>query len=124
MIKVGDKITSKQTGITYTVKDIDNKVIWVNGGGYLLTDDLDKFETPYESPDYKQLYEQQKQRADELEKRWSKLVDVLNKKYEYYKVRADDESAGPIEQGKWKIAKHELMMVLKIMTDLKRGETE
>lgn len=66
---------------------------------------------------------EEKLRADELEKRWSKLVDVLKKKYEYYKVRADDESAGPIEQGKWKIAKHELMMVLKIMTDLKRGET-
>ncbi|WP_232780266.1 hypothetical protein [Macrococcoides caseolyticum] len=64
------------------------------------------------------------ERADELEKRWSELVDVLKKKYEYYKVRADDESAGPIEQGKWKDAKHELMMVLKIMTDLKRGETE
>lgn len=64
------------------------------------------------------------ERTDELEKRWSELVDVLKKKYEYYKVRADDESAGPIEQGKWKIAKHELMMVLKIMTDLKRGETE
>ncbi|WP_232780750.1 hypothetical protein [Macrococcoides caseolyticum] len=65
-----------------------------------------------------------KQHADELEKRWSELVDVLKKKYEYYKVRADNESVGPIEQGKWKIAKHELMMVLKIMTDLKRGETE
>lgn len=73
---------------------------------------------------YKNWYEQQKQRADELEKRWSELVDVLKKKYEYYKVRADDESARPIEQDKWKIAKHELMMVLKIMTDLKRGETE
>ncbi|WP_354680608.1 hypothetical protein MRN59_05735 [Macrococcoides caseolyticum] len=65
-----------------------------------------------------------KLRADELEKRWSELVDVLKKKYEYYKVRADDESVGLIEQDKWKIAKHELMMVLKIMTDLKRGETE
>lgn len=64
------------------------------------------------------------ERADELEKRWSELVDVLKKKYEYYKVRADDESAGPIEQHKWEIAKHEMMMVLKIMTDLKRGETE
>ncbi|WP_244595270.1 hypothetical protein [Macrococcoides caseolyticum] len=65
-----------------------------------------------------------KNKVSELEKRWSELVDVLKKKYEYYKVRADDESFGPIEQGKWKIAKHELMMVLKIMTDLKRGETE
>ncbi|MDJ1156041.1 hypothetical protein QNJ24_07945 [Macrococcus caseolyticus] len=67
---------------------------------------------------------EEKLRADELEKRWNELVDVLKKKYEYYKVRADDESAGPIEQGKWKIAKHELMMVLKIMTDLNRGEIE
>lgn len=67
---------------------------------------------------------EEKLRADELEKRWSELVDVLKKKYEYYKVRADDESFGSIEQDKWKIAKHELMMVLKIMTDLKRGETE
>lgn len=66
----------------------------------------------------------EKQRADELEKRWSELVDVLKKKYEYYKVRADNESFGPIEQEKWRIAKHEMMMVLKIMTDLKRGETE
>lgn len=70
------------------------------------------------------LFSDEKQRVDELEKRWSELVDVLKKKYEYYKVRADDESFGPIEQEKWRIAKHELMMVLKIMTDLKRGETE
>lgn len=67
---------------------------------------------------------EEKLRADLLEKRWSELVDVLKKKYVYYKVRADDDSAGPIEQDKWKIAKHELMMVLKIITDLKRGETE
>lgn len=65
-----------------------------------------------------------KNKVSELEKRWSKLVDVLKKKYEYYKVRADNEIFGPIEQEKWRIAKHEMMMVLKIMTDLKRGETE
>lgn len=75
-------------------------------------------------PDLIEKIQASNKRADELEKRWSELVDVLKKKYEYYKVRVDDESAGPIEQGKWKIAKHELMMVLKIMTDLKRGETE
>lgn len=46
------------------------------------------------------------------------MVDVLKKKYEYYKVRADDESAGPIEQGKWKIAKHEVLMALMTMTEL------
>ncbi|TDM18873.1 hypothetical protein [Macrococcoides caseolyticum] len=121
MIKVGDYAKYKNdilivkktymysfVGISLThatehVLDYDNDVSWL---------------VDYED------YEQQKQRADELEKRWSELVDVLKKKYEYYKVRADDESAGPIEQGKWKIAKHELMMVLKIMTDLKRGETE
>lgn len=66
MVKVGDKITSKQTGLIYTVKDIGDKVIWVNGGGYLSTDDLDKFETPYDELDYQQLYEQQKQQINNL----------------------------------------------------------
>lgn len=32
--------------------------------------------------DYKQLYEQQKQRADELEKRWSELRERLNASFE------------------------------------------
>jgi len=63
-----------------------------------------------------------KNKVSELEKRWSELVDVLKKKYEYYKVRADDESAGPIEQGKWKIAKHELMMVLMTMAELQEDD--
>lgn len=75
-------------------------------------------------PDLIEKIQASNKRADELEKRWSELVDVLKKKYEYYKVRADDESFGSIEQEKWRIAKHEMMMVLKIMTDLKRGETE
>lgn len=64
------------------------------------------------------------ERADELEKRWSELVDVLKKKYEYYKVRADDESAGPIEQGKWKIAKHEVLMALMTMAELQEDDND
>lgn len=142
MIKVGDKFTGiygRKEVVTSTW--LNDKTVGVESG----------LAYSYEEV-YKSWYQQQKQRADELEdriseeirkrfqledrwrkayeradeleKRWSELVDVLKKKYEYYKVRADDESAGPIEQGKWKIAKHELMMVLKIMTDLKRGETE
>lgn len=142
MIKVGDKFT----GI-YGRKEVVTS-IWLNDKTVGVESGL---AYSYEEV-YKSWYQQQKQRADELEnhvknlemdsylsreradiyknkvseleKRWSKLVDVLKKKYEYYKVRADDESFGSIEQGKWKIAKHELMMVLKIMTDLKRGETE
>ena len=62
------------------------------------------------------------ERADELEKRWSELVDVLKKKYDYYKVRADDESAGPIGQGKWKIAKHEVLMALMTMAELQEDD--
>ncbi|WP_198550129.1 hypothetical protein [Macrococcoides caseolyticum] len=142
MIKVGDKFT----GI-YGRKEVVTS-IWLNDKTVGVESGL---AYSYEEV-YKSWYQQQKQRADELEdriseeirkrfqledrwrkayeradeleKRWSELVDVLKKKYEYYKVRADDESFGPIEQGKWKIAKHELLMVLKIMTDLKRGETE
>jgi len=117
LIKVGDKVILD--GVEYVIKEI-------KGNDVLLVKHDDALNIMFmnEKTLYVKLYEQQKQRADELEKRWSTLVDVLKKKYEYYKVRADDESVGPIEQGKWKIAKHELMMVLKIMTDLKRGETE
>lgn len=97
MIKVGDKITSKQTGITYTVKDIDNKVIWVNGGGYLLTDDLDKFETPYESPDYKQLYEQQKQRADELQDIIERFL-YANRESDVYAICSEEELLSEYER--------------------------
>lgn len=114
MIKVGDKFT----GI-YGRKEVVTS-IWLNDKTVGVESGL---AYSYEEV-YKSWYQQQKQRADELEKRWSELVDVLKKKYEYYKVRADNESFGPIEQEKWRIAKHEMMMVLKIMTDLKRGETE
>lgn len=117
MIKAGDKVILD--GVEYVIKEIKgNDVLLVK------RDDALNIMFMNEKTLCAKLYEQQKQRADELEKRWSELVDVLKKKYEYYKVRANDESAEPIERDKWKIAKHELMMVLKIMTDLKRGETE
>ena len=124
MINVGEVYQDKTTNKHYEVLNFFAGQIKISDGRNQYYISEEHFNLIFESPDYKKMYEQQKQRADELEKRWSELVDVLNKKYEYYKVRADDESAGPIEQGKWKIAKHELMMVLKIMTDLKRGETE
>ncbi|MDJ1152399.1 hypothetical protein QNJ25_00385 [Macrococcus caseolyticus] len=148
MIKVGDKVKFKKYDETiYTVVNVeDEHVRVINGTGtQLMQVRKDFIDVVEQYIDYKQRADEvekeydkvlsgyihvcneirkQKQRADELEKRWSELVDVLKKKYEYCKVRADDESVGPIEQGKWKIAKHELMMVLKIMTNLKRGETE
>lgn len=152
MIKVGDYAKYKNdilivkktymysfVGISLThatehVLDYDNDVSWlVDYEDYeqqkQRADELESLLYTYREnsksiPDLIEKIQASNKRADELEKSWSELVDVLKKKYEYYKVRADDESAGPIEQGKWKIAKHELMMVLKIMTDLKRGETE
>ena len=96
-------------------KDLEQALKNFKGKHYIPNDD--EF-------DYQQLYERQKQRADELEKRWSELVDVLKKKYEYYKVRADDESAGPIEQGKWKIAKHEVLMALMTMAELQEDDND
>lgn len=99
-----------------STKDLEQVLKNFKGKYYIPNDD--------DGIDYQQLYERQKHRADELEKRWSELVDVLKKKYEYYKVRADDESAGPIEQDKWKIAKHELMMVLMTMTELQEDDND
>lgn len=148
MIKAGDKVILD--GVEYVIKEIKgNDVLLVKRDDALnimfmnektlyaklyeqqkqRADELESLIYTYKEnaksiPDLIEQIQVSNKRADELEKRWSELVDVLKKKYEYYKVRADDESVGLIEQDKWKIAKHELMMVLKIMTDLKRGETE
>lgn len=153
MIKVGDYIKHKDNGMIYKVVSSSEKLLYVTDFKQTWQHiGVDVATNNFIVVDYKQLYEQQKQRADELEdriseeirkrfqledrwrkayeradeleKRWSELVDVLMKKYEYYKVRADDESAGPVEQNKWNAGRHEVLMVLKLMTDLKRGETE
>ena len=145
MIKVGDKLHHQEkewnvefTGETFVhLKHGDDFIIesshifWdkLYAEQKQRADELESLLYTYKEnaksiPDLIEQIQESNKRADELEKRWSELVDVLKKKYEYYKVRADDESAEPVEQDKWKIAKHELMMVLKIMTDLKRGETE
>lgn len=63
-----------------------------------------------------------KQRADEAEKRWSEFKEGLKHKYDYLKRRAEDDSFGPIGQQKWEIARHEVLMALKVMTDFERGE--
>lgn len=117
MIKAGDKVILD--GVEYVIKEIKgNDVLLVK------RDDALNIMFMNEKTLYAKLYEQQKQRADELEKRWSELVDVLNKKYEYYKVRADDEIIGPIERDKWKIAKLELMMVLMTMAELQEDDND
>ena len=114
MTNIGDKVKLKKYDETiYTVVNVeDEHVRVIDGTGTQLMQVRKDF------VDVVEQYIDYKQRADELEKRWSELVDVLKKKYEYYKVRADDESAGPIEQGKWKIAKHEVLMALMTIAEL------
>ena len=118
MIKAGDKVKFKKYDETiYTVVNAEEKHVRVinSTGTQLMQVRKDFIDVVEQYIDYKQ-------RADELEKRWSELVDVLKKKYEYYKVIADDESAGPIEQSKWEIAKHELLMVLMATTELQEND--
>lgn len=125
-IWLNDKTVGVESGLAYSYEEVYKS--WYQQQKQR-ADELESLLYTYKEnaksiPDLIEQIQESNKRADELEKRWSELVDVLKKKYEYYKVRADDESAEPVEQDKWKIAKHELMMVLKIMTDLKRGETE
>ncbi|WP_320186689.1 hypothetical protein [Macrococcoides caseolyticum] len=145
MTNIGDKVKLKKYDETiYTVVNVeDEHVRVINGTGtQLMQVRKDFIDVVEQSIDYKQRADELEdriseeirkrfqledrwrkayERADRAEKRWSELVDVLKKKYEYYKVRADDESAGPIEQGKWKIAKHELMMVLMAIAELQEN---
>ncbi|MEK4815737.1 hypothetical protein MKY53_02700 [Macrococcus sp. FSL R5-0951] len=117
MIKAGDKVKFKKYDETiYTVVNVEDEHVRVinDTGTQLMQVRKDFIDVVEQYIDYKL-------RADELEKRWNELVDVLKKKYEYYKVRADDESAGPIEQGKWEIAKHEVLMVLMAIAELQEN---
>ena len=118
MTNIGDKVKLKKYDETiYTVVNVeDEHVRVIDGTGTQLMQVRKDF------VDVVEQYIDYKQRADELEKRWSELVDVLKKKYEYYKVRADDESAGPVEQGKWKVAKHEVLMVLMAIAELQEDD--
>ncbi|GEM_PF-5818226 len=112
MIKVGDKVHHQEK--EWNVEFTGETFVHLKHGDDFIIESSHIF--------WNKLYAEQKQRADELEKRWSELVDVLKKKYEYYKVRADDESVGPIEQGKWRIAKHEMMMTLMAIAELQEND--
>ena len=106
MIKVGDYIKHKDNGMIYKVVGSSEKLLhitdfkqtWQHIGVDVATNN-------YVVVDYKQLYEQQKQRADELEKRWSELVTfvkecdvVISKESKNYPFMNDYEQA--IIQGK------------------------
>ncbi|PKE39538.1 hypothetical protein [Macrococcoides caseolyticum] len=117
MIKAGDKVILD--GVEYVIKEIKgNDVLLVKRDNAL------NIVFVNEKTLYAKLYEQQKQRADELEKRWSELETKLKDKYNYLKLMSEKQSFGHVEQSKWNAGKHEVLMVLKLMTDLKRGETE
>ncbi|PKE70960.1 hypothetical protein CW662_00210 [Macrococcoides caseolyticum] len=83
MIKVGDYIKHKDNGMIYKVVGSSEKLLhitdfkqtWQHVGVDVATNN-------YIVVDYKQLYEQQKQRADELEKRWKKLKEHFIKEKE------------------------------------------
>lgn len=84
MIKVGDYIKHKDNGMIYKVVGSSEKLLhitdfkrtWQHIGVDVATNN-------YIVVDYKQLYEQQKQRADELEKRWHKMKEILDGIWKY-----------------------------------------
>lgn len=121
MINIDAKVKDSNGEICCVEGVHDDGITVGYGGSHAEDSDFLEHGTYTVIEDIRSELEQQKQRADELEKRWSELVDVLKKKYEYYKVRADDESAEPVEQEKWRIAKHEMMMTLMAMADLQEN---
>lgn len=80
MIKVGDIININ--GNDEIIKEINKYMIVLKNGLCYTHEEV-----------YVQLYEQQKQRADELEKRWSELRNLIIDKAHFY------ENEGFMHQG-------------------------
>ncbi|TDL96699.1 hypothetical protein ERX27_07540 [Macrococcus brunensis] len=73
--------------------------------------------------------EQQKQRADEAEKRadvadekWERLKQKTAEKYKYLEGQFETWEHDENESKLWRTSKHEVLMILKDMSDIERGE--
>lgn len=94
MIKVGDYIKHKGNEVIYKVVSRSEKLLYVTDFKQTWQHiGVDVATNNYIVVDYKQLYEQQKQRADELEKRWSELKSLVVDKAHFY------ENKGYMHQG-------------------------
>lgn len=69
------KVRNIETGRVFDVIKVSGEY-WIDETGYIESEQLGI--TWELIDDYKQLYEQQKQRADELENRWSDLKNTVN----------------------------------------------
>ncbi|TDM23339.1 hypothetical protein ETI01_08010 [Macrococcoides caseolyticum] len=84
MIKTGDYIKYKDNGMIYKVVSSSEKLLYVTDFKQTWQHiGVDVATNNYIVVDYKQLYEQQKQRADELEKRWHKMKEILDGIWKY-----------------------------------------
>ncbi|MDJ1111447.1 hypothetical protein [Macrococcus sp. S115] len=78
MIKTGDYIKHKDNGMIYKVVSSSEKLLYVTDFKQTWQHiGVDVATNNFIVVDYKQLYEQQKQRAAEAEKRWSELKETL-----------------------------------------------
>ena len=75
------KIKHIETGEVFEVVRFSGEY-WIDDTGYIESDQIGVFWELVD--DYKQLYEQQKQRADELEKIWCELSGLVNERTEKY----------------------------------------
>ncbi|WP_414049802.1 hypothetical protein [Macrococcus animalis] len=144
MINVGNKVIWQSE--EWEVCSIEEHIVELrrieDGFGIGTKVDLKFLESNY----FKQLYEQQKQRADELEKqlknsekmkdthktnvgyfkrvvrrqdkRWSELEEKVRNRYEYTTHNLVTWMHNKEEAKQWSAAKHELLMVMKEMHDL------
>lgn len=82
MIKVGEVYQDKTTNKHYEVLNFFAGQIKISDGKNQYYISEEHFNLIFESPDYKKMYEQQKQRADRAEKRWEKIKEHFIKEKE------------------------------------------
>lgn len=90
LIKVGDWVTHNVTGERFEIIEYNDKYVWLRkGNGFR---DITTHETLY-----KWLYEQQKQRADELQELIERFL-YANKESDIYAIQNEEEFLNEYKQ--------------------------
>lgn len=115
MLRLGDIIIYNSDRVTVTA-------IYHSAGSIELTDGRGGKTNERLSDVYDELLKQERERADAAEKRWEKLKQKITDKYKYLERQFEAWEHDEDESKLWRTSKHEVLMILKDISDIERGE--
>lgn len=116
-MNIGDKVIHYVTGEEFTICDISISNVWLRKD----TGHIDCTDRQFV---YQCWYEAEKKRADEAEAKWDELKKKTTDKYKYLERQFEAWEHDENESKLWNASKHEVLMILKDMSDIERGDTQ